>query len=184
MKKVILIAGEAEHGKDEVAKILSHHLDGRCISIRFAKHLKIIAKDYFGWDGNKDDKGRTLLQQLGTEEIRERLGWQTFHAQRTCEDIMIAESQFDFFFIPDLRFENEYYYVKAMFPQKVITVKVVRLGYDNGLTEEQRKHKTENQWKSLDYDYIIESENGIEKLQNAVLDVMGNFIVDENCRSG
>lgn len=59
------VSGLAGSGKDTFADILckeeSYHKD------HFAFDLKNIAKEYFNWNGEKDDKGRVLLQQLGTE---------------------------------------------------------------------------------------------------------------------
>ena len=55
----------------------------------------------------------------------------------------------------------------------VILIKVDRPNFDNGLTEEQKKHPTET---SLDnykkFDYIIENDSTIEKLKEKVKQVL------------
>ena len=61
---VIMISGKAESGKDFTASILKEELEkkGRKILIvHYADYLKFIAKEYFGWDGVKDEKGRNIF---------------------------------------------------------------------------------------------------------------------------
>lgn len=63
MPIIIGLCGKAGSGKGEVAKIISKKVPS--IIIPFAKALKEMAKS-FGWDGQKDEKGRKFLQLLGT----------------------------------------------------------------------------------------------------------------------
>ena len=58
------ISGLARSGKDTLADIL---LDFGYRKDHFAADLKRIATTHMGWDGLKDERGRVLLQQLGTE---------------------------------------------------------------------------------------------------------------------
>lgn len=62
------ITGKMNAGKTTVAGIIKEHLRDKvptCI-IPFAAPIKRLALD-MGWNGEKDDKGRRLLQLLGTE---------------------------------------------------------------------------------------------------------------------
>jgi hypothetical protein len=126
----------------------------------FAKYIKQYAKDYFGWDGREETKPRELLQQMGTELIREKLRKPNFHVSRTCEDIEILSEYFDYFIISDCRFYNEVYYTKAIFPLDTITIRVNRTNYISELTPEQQAHKSETELDDYGgFDYIINAEN-------------------------
>ena len=65
--KVILISGKAQNGKDTVAGSLHKALvnDGKRVLVtHYADLLKYICRNYFGWDGNKDEKGRQIALLL------------------------------------------------------------------------------------------------------------------------
>ena len=71
--KLILISGKAGHGKDTLAgylKAVMEEDDKKVLIVHYGDLLKYICKQFFGWDGNKDEKGRTLLQHVGTDVIR------------------------------------------------------------------------------------------------------------------
>ena len=75
MDKILLVSAKAQHGKDSVAEIAKEQLElkGKKVLIcHYADLLKYICKTFFDWDGNKDDKGRTLLQYVGTDVIRNK----------------------------------------------------------------------------------------------------------------
>lgn len=61
-KVIVLISGKAQHGKDTCAKILcdAHGF----VRYAFADELKRTATA-MGWNGQKDEHGRRLLQELG-----------------------------------------------------------------------------------------------------------------------
>lgn len=64
---------------------------------------------FFGWDGEKDEKGRTLLQKVG-DAIRAKRPdyWVSF-----ISDIMeFFPGEWDYVLIPDCRFPNEVDYIK------------------------------------------------------------------------
>lgn len=174
LKQIYLISGKAQNGKDSTADIMMKYLDGKSIKIPFAKYLKIICKDYFNWSGEKDEIGREILQKTGTELIRDKLGWQNFHANRVYEDIKIAENEYDYFLIPDTRRRNEIYYIQTMFPYNTTTIRVERLGFKSPLTEEQLKHISETDLDNFKFDYYIKSESGLDNLENEILRVVFN----------
>jgi hypothetical protein len=64
-KRGIGLSGAAGAGKDTAADAIL--AQGPFYVDHFAADLKRIARDYFGWDGKKDERGRKLLQLLGTE---------------------------------------------------------------------------------------------------------------------
>jgi|WetSurMetagenome_2_1015567.scaffolds.fasta_scaffold532931_2 hypothetical protein len=66
MKRIILLNGKAQSGKDTVYNYFEEILDkNKCHRFAFADYLKEICKQYFYWDGKKDDQGRWLLINVG-----------------------------------------------------------------------------------------------------------------------
>jgi hypothetical protein len=98
---VIGIAGPAGSGKGVFARMLAVFLDDSAI-VPFAAPLKEMARA-LGWDGQKDAKGRRLLQLLGTEVGR----------QCIAEDIWVyrwvraVSGKTRAVIADDCRFENE-----------------------------------------------------------------------------
>ena len=175
MKKIIIISGKARAGKDSTADILMKQLKGTSIKISYADYLKLIAKKFFNWDGKKDIKGRDILQKVGTDLIREELGMENFHVNRVCEDIKIAEKEFDYFFISDARRKNEVYFTQAMFPDAVTTIRVSRKDFKSPLTIEQQNHISEIGLDDFKFDYYIESESGLDSLEKQVIKLVKNI---------
>lgn len=74
---LIGFAGKNNSGKTTLAKLLCqvfyNAIDGNFVPelCSFAGALKKCAYEYFNWDGEKDDRGRRLLQWLGTEVGRQ-----------------------------------------------------------------------------------------------------------------
>lgn len=167
MKKIILISGKAENGKSTAANYLKECLESfgnRVVITRFAYYLKDLAKRYCDWDGEKDEKGRSLLQTLGTDIIRQKLNKPNFHVSRICEDIEICKDYVDYVIIDDTRFPNEIYYSKAIFNSDVISVRINRINedgseYNSSLSPTQKNHISETALDNFDFDYIIKSSN-------------------------
>ena len=173
MKKIILFSGKAEHGKTTAAELLKNILEAEGQSVvitRYAYYLKDLAKRYCNWDGQKDEAGRRLLQVLGTDIIRQKLNKPNFHVGRICEDIEICQDCVDYVLIDDTRFENEIYYPKAMFGDKVVAIRVIRTTPDfhSHLSEEQLNHRSETALDSFKwFDFVIEAKN-IDELKYAM----------------
>lgn len=172
MSKVILIAGQAKHGKDTFALLLRDALEkhGKDVMIvHFADYLKMIAEKYFGWDCVKDDKGRQLLQHLGTDVVRERNPW--FWADVVKNLVEVFENDFDYVLIPDFRFLTEY----GSMSQKredgsrsnVKTVFIDRSGFENGLPEEHKNHRSERELidSKFEFDQYVLNSGTLENLK-------------------
>ena len=179
MKQIFLIAGKAQHGKDSTANFLKEKLPGKSVIIHQADYLKYIAQQYMGWQGNKDCEGRTLLQWLGTDRVRLELKKPTFWVEKTCDVIEILQDQVDYFLVPDCRFRNELYYTQARFPDYVKTIRVNRVSFDNGLTQEQKNHISETDLDNFDYDYWINSFSGLSFLEEEVKDFIWHYFQEK-----
>lgn len=170
MKKIILISGKARSGKDYCAKLLKNKLEKESYKVvidRFAKYIKSYLKDYYGWNGVKDEEYRHKLQWLGTERIKQDLNFKSFHAKRLTEDFQIFENEFDYFIVSDTRFPDEIYTMLSAFGKdKVITVRVNRI--DKDVTKdlgELSKHSSEvalDDFK-FDYTFINDGAEGFKK---------------------
>ena len=169
--RVILISGSARFGKDSAAFMMKELLEKqkkKVLIIHYADNLKLFAKNYFGWSGQKDQKGRELLQWLGTDVIRKNY-------EDTWVDMVVAllkgiKTLYDYIIIPDVRFPNEIDRMRDNFD--CITVRVIRPNFDNGLTEEQRKHPSETALDNYPMEYELINDGDLEKL----LDTTRTFI--------
>lgn len=167
MKKVILISAKAQHGKDSLSDYLKQKLEeqGNKVAVmHFAQYIKDILRKYYGWNGEKTDYWRSELQYLGTDKIRKKLNKPLWHVSRICEDIEIISDDYDFVLIPDTRFRNEITYTQAVFPDNTISVRVERLDFDNGLSEEQKNHPSEVDLDNFKFDYKIYTQTGLQHL--------------------
>lgn len=164
---VITISGKAESGKDTSANILKEKLEDMGYSVlitHYADLLKYICKQFFGWDGKKNEEGRTLLQRVGTEGVRVKKPdyWVDF-----IKSILeIFEDEWDFVLIPDTRFPNEIESMKEDF--ECISVQINRPNYKNHLTEEQRQHTSETALDDFKFDYKINNPGNLGGLADEV----------------
>jgi energy-coupling factor transporter ATP-binding protein EcfA2 len=105
---IVLIAGKAGAGKSTVADFMLRGLptDKPSMISSFALGIKSIAYQ-MGWNGEKDEKGRRLLQQLGNmgREYNENT-W----VKHTMDVLnrMTNPIILDFLLVDDWRFPNEY----------------------------------------------------------------------------
>lgn len=162
--KVICISGKAGHGKDTAASLLKTALedDGKTVLItHYADLLKYICAAYFGWDGQKDEKGRGILQYVGTDVVRRKAP--DFWVRFISNFLTLFDGEWDYVLIPDCRFPNEIDRLKAD-GFDVTSVRIRRPHYDNGLTEEQLGHPSETSLDDYTFDYVILNDGSIPEL--------------------
>lgn len=146
---IILIGGFARHGKDTSAEIIKNivEMGGKSVLIiKYGDFLKFVAREYYGWDGEKDVAGRNLLQKLGTELARDN--HPDVWVNMTIDFVKAFGHRYDYVIVPDFRYPNEHqrwidegYDTFAMW--------IHRKSFDNGLTDEQKNHRSET--SLLDY---------------------------------
>ena len=175
MVKVITISGKAQAGKDTTARLLKDQLNsnGRNVVIlHYADLLKYQATTLFGWNGKKDETGRSLLQKLGTDIVRKYN--ENYWADYVVGVLKMYDGEWDYALIPDARFPNEIAMMKANFD--TISLKVVS-DYDNGLTTEQQNHPSETALDDFEFDYTLFNDRTIpglgEALQKFIKEVEG-----------
>lgn len=169
---VILLSAKSGHGKDFIANIMKEKLEqmgNKVLITHYADLLKYILKTFFGWDGEKDEHGRHLLQYVGTDVIRRQNPnyWVDF-----VKDIIIMFSNnWDYILIPDARFPNE---VTRMFCSnfRTISIRITRLNYISKLTDEQQQHESETALDSYSFDYYMTNDGTLDGVTKEV----DNFI--------
>ena len=129
--------------------------------VHYADLLKYICKQFFGWNGKKDDKGRTLLQYVGTDVIRTKSPnyWVGFIADM----LRFFPDEWDYVIIPDTRFPNEISTLRINeFP--VTHIRVIRPGFQTQLTEEQQNHPSETALDGIEPDEWVVNDGEVYDL--------------------
>ncbi len=172
MRNFICISGKAQNGKDTSAEIFKNELIIRghsVLVIHQADLLKYICKAFFNWNGEKDEAGRTLLQQVGTNVIRkvEPDFWVDFIAKVTG----FFKDTWDYIIVPDTRFPNELEKLKAN-DANIFHVRVIREGFKSPLTEEQQQHPSETALDGIESDFTLINDKGIDDLYGGVVSIL------------
>jgi hypothetical protein len=170
--KVICISAKARHGKDTAAEIMKEYLEmqGKKVLItHFADLLKYLCKSLFGWDGNKDEKGRTLLQYIGTDVVGKKNS--AYWAEFIAGVLYMFEGEWDYVLIPDCRYPVEIATMERTFDTTI--VRVERPNFDNGLTEAQKNHPSEVDMDNYPFDYKILNNGTLEELRQEIYNFMG-----------
>ena len=171
--KVICISGKAQHGKDTTANFMKDYLEEhgkRVLIAHFGDLLKYICTYFFDWDGHKDERGRTLLQYVGTDVIRNEKPdyWVDF----ISSVISLFKSEWDYVLLPDCRFPNEYEKLKAAGLDTTL-LRVERPNFQSPLSTEQQQHLSETALDCYKSDLYIVNYKGLKQLQTRV------FVISE-----
>lgn len=140
--------------------------DGYSVLItHYADLLKFICQSYFGWDGQKNEYGRSLMQYVGTDIVRKQD--KNFWVDFIAKVLTWFHSNWDYVIIPDCRFENEIYrFVELGFD--VTHVRVKRDHAPQTLTAEQANHPSETELDNVSPDFLIQNQGDIADLRNRV----------------
>lgn len=175
--KVICISGKAGSGKDTFAGFLKQALCDKGYKVLIAHNadlLKYICKTFFSWDGNKDERGRELLQHVGTDVIRAKQPdtWVNFIHMI----LKFFPSEWDFVLIPDVRFMNEISILSEDENLDVYTVRINRCRFVSKLTNEQKNHPSETELDDYPFDYYVKNVAGLETLASSAETVATDII--------
>lgn len=168
--KLYIISGKARHGKTTIAKMISDKyktMDKKCINTSYAKYIRMYATELTEWDGNMDTKPRTFLQNIGAL-LRSEVS-PTFFIDRMKDDINLYKRFVDIITIDDARMPKEIDTFTGLYPNNVVTIKVIRPNFDSDLTPEQKSNITEVSLDNYDkYDYTIENDGSLDDLRNKI----------------
>ena len=176
MLKLVLISGKAESGKDTVAKIIENKVNNKfaVITPHIADKVKSIAKEDFGWDGIKDEKGRALLQLIGDGGRQYNPNIWINHFLEFLNNLKESNT---LVLIPDVRYKNEVIKLVEWGNEKeiqVFRVRVERPNYTNKLNEEQRKNSSETDLDNRGFwDFKVINDSTLENLDKTVDKMLG-----------
>lgn len=166
--RVICVSGKAGSGKDTAARFMQDELEmhgNRVLIIHYADLLKFMCSTYFDWDGKKDEAGRTLLQYIGTDVVRDRNPnyWTDFVAGF----IEMFDDDWDYVIIPDARFQNEVDVMRERFGAVHVRVDRGRAS-TRPMTEAQMEHPSETSLDDYLPDYYITNRGTLQQLRETV----------------
>jgi len=165
--KIILITAKAQHGKDTTASIIKSQLESigkKALICHYADLLKYICRTFFDWDGQKDDKGRSILQYVGTDNIRQQN--KDYWVKFIADFLRMFYNEWDYVLIPDTRFPNEIEYMGDCFNDgDVHTIRVERPNFISPLTEEQQNHPSECALDGYEMDVLITNGGTLQDLE-------------------
>lgn len=165
MTEFICISGKAQNGKDTTAALLAEALQNngkKVVIAHYADLLKYICKMWFGWNGEKDDYGRTLLQKVGTDVVRVKRP--DFWVDFILDVVRLFDGEWDYIIIPDTRFPNELYKLKdSGYP--MTHIRVVRENFVSPLSAEQQAHISETALDNEKPDLLLQNNGSVEDLK-------------------
>lgn len=147
MSKIIVISGKAGSGKSFLANHLSISLEKvygfRVMQLAFADTLKMVCREIYGWDGEKDPRGRELLQRVGTDIVHPNN--QNCWVNCMREIITGLTGEYDYFIIPDARFPHEIEGITGLYlgSPTIASMHTVRVIGKTNLTGEMSEHASE-----------------------------------------
>lgn len=174
MSIVIGLAGKAGSGKDTAGEYLCKMFG--FYRIAFGDFLKKHCVDVHGWNGEKDDVGRELLQKEGTNKHRE--AYENVWVDHAVILIRTLETDgFDKFVITDMRFPNEYNLVSSYtngYPVRLF-------GRKYNMSAEAEAHVSETALDNHDFEYKIDSSGNIGEFHCEIYNFLRKYdILGEN----
>lgn len=168
MTQFICIGGKAQNGKDTTASIMKEELESRgkkVLLTHYADLLKFMCRNYFGWNGEKDEAGRTLLQKVGTEGVRSQKP--NFWVDFVLTVASLFPKEWDYIIVPDTRFPNEISRIGDSGYAHTF-VKVRRPNFASPLTEKQQQHPSEIALDAVVPDFTIINDGTMDDLRKNV----------------
>lgn len=171
---LVLFGGKAGVGKTTAANHVLEHFsnhNGLVVELTpLAKPIKELAHEWFKWDGNKDGKGRRLLQVLGTDAGRaynENI-WMEFLDNSILSTMFVPH----IVLVDDWRFPNEASYFENNFMYDVTKVRIE--SSRSNLPENTSSHLSENAMPDdYSYHFVIENDGTMEEFYKKLDSVIG-----------
>ena len=147
----------------------------KSVNLQFSAYIKMYAKVISGWDGNEDTKPRSLLQELGTNIIRNKIDNEFFIKRIIC-DIKVYSYYCDVITISDARLPLEMDSIASEF-NNVYKISIERPNFNNNLNNTEKKHITEVALDNYDdYDYKLVNDGTIEDLNKKIIKMVDEVL--------
>lgn len=178
---LVLITGKAQSGKDTIGEYLQ-----RCYGFKadsLAAPIKTLVKDVFvlpedivydrekreipletPWDGFTV---RSLLQLIGTELFRNNIHKDVWALSLW---LRIKKELHSNWVVTDVRFPNEKEVLSNQYSGKILTIKVLRKGYEGQTIGGIKGHESETY--SIPADYFIHNDGSLEDLYKQIDSIM------------
>ena len=159
--KVLCISAKAQHGKDTAAVIIKEQLEAagnRVLITHYADLVKFVCTKFFDWDGKKDEKGRTLLQYVGTDVISSQQP--TYWVDFIISILKFFSNEWDYVLIPDCRYPVEASRMMEEFP--TVVLRVERPNFESCLTDKQKQHVSETSMDNYHFDAVVQNDSTLE----------------------
>ena len=176
--RIFIISGKANSGKDTTCELINNYVklkELNSVNLQFSSYIKMYAKVISGWNGDEDTKPRALLQELGTEIIRNKID-NKFFIKRIIDDIKVYSYYCDVITISDARMPEEIDDIYNYF-DNVYRINIRRDNYNNNLLDNEKKHLTETALDGYNnYDYIINNDSSMEALYEKVKKIIDEVL--------
>jgi DNA polymerase III delta prime subunit len=176
----LLFSARAGCGKTTSALYLNDKLsiEFNCIVANFAGSLKSLARDGFGWDGLKDQRGRKLLQEVG--QIGRNYNPNLWVARTLARIENYPGYPFEFVLVDDWRFPNEVDYIRKNPLYSVYTVRIIAPNLEvlKG-TPEYNDVSEVSLTDEMGYDFVVDNTSSFENLY-IQLDGIVKSVINEN----
>ena len=175
--KICCISAKARHGKDTAAAMMAEYLESKgkkVLITHYADLLKFVCKNFFGWNGDKDEAGRTLLQHIGTDVIGAQQP--EYWAKFIVDILKFFKDEWDFVLIPDCRYPVEVSTMEDNFD--TVVLRVERPGFESNLTEEQKKHASEIMMDDYPFDATLYNDSDLATFEDKVRWFVDNYLTN------
>lgn len=165
---IVLVGGRAGEGKTTFSNMCIEFLNEKNKKgtiLPFAKGVKDVARSMM-WDGEKDDKGRKLLQVIGGAGRDYNIDtW----VSATANSILTLPKSVDVIFVDDWRFPNELKFMRNSFDE-VAAVRIWRrdedcLLYGTPLWDDPSETSLPDEEEY--YDVFVHNIGTLENLRNS-----------------
>lgn len=174
--KVCCISAKAQHGKDTAAKLIKEYLEAKgkkVLITHYADLVKFVCTNYFNWDGKKDEKGRTLLQYIGTDVVTAQKP--SYWVDFVISILNFFKNEWDYVLIPDCRYPIEATKMRDTFD--TVLLRVERPNFDNGLTEKQKQHLSEISMDDYYFDKVLYNDGTLDDFKHRVEEFADTFLL-------
>lgn len=174
--KVLCISAKAQHGKDTAAGIIKEYLESkgqRVLIIHYADLVKFVCTKFFNWDGQKDEKGRTLLQYVGTDVISSQQP--SYWVDFVISILKFFDNEWDYVLVPDCRYPVEVTRMSVEFETRILRVE--RPNFESGLTEKQKKHVSETSMDTFFFDAVVYNDSTLESFKEKLISFTDDYLL-------